>query len=411
MDSDGAAGPNQRSGIPSDAVDGIVPERVVEVRTADDAIDVVHSAQARCDRLVIRGGGTLLAIGNRPREITSIVSMSSMDRVLSYSPDDMVVTVEAGITLSGLDRELATSGQWIALEAPQPEVATIGGLAAANFNGGIAYAFGYPRDQILGMTVVDGVGRILRAGGRVVKNVAGYDLPRTFIGSFGTLAVITDITLRTQPRPESVKQMMIDFPDARSLDAIRQRLFSAHLPLHAFDLEGECTDGHTRWSLRVSTGGTAKQVEHVSSSLMALAGEELGRLAAPRRSAHDDANETFIARFAATPSTAIREASILLDRAREISPTSRVLLECGGALLRLRAVCRTTMEIESLLRLCKQRCQQGAGALLLERLPSDQKADVDVWYGPILGLSLMRRLKEKFDPSGIFAPGRFIGGI
>jgi len=411
MGSDGGVRLNHRKGVPAAAVDGFVPERVVQVRNADDVIEVVRSAHSRRDRLVIRGGGTLLSIGNRPRELTAIVSMSSMDRVLSYSPEDMVVTTEAGITLSALDRELAAAGQWVPIEATKPEVATIGGLVAANFNSGIAHAFGYPRDQVLGMTVVDGTGRVLRAGGRVVKNVAGYDLPRTFTGSFGTLAVINDVTLRTQPRPEAVKQMTIDFSDAASLDGLRQQLFSARLPLHILDLAGEYTDGHARWSLHLSTGGTAKQVEHVSNSLMALARRELGRPVLARQSGHDDANENFSARFAATPSTAVKEAGTLLDLVRDIVPASRLLMECGGALLRLHAACKTTAEVKTLFRICEQRSREGAGAVIFERLPLDQKSDVDVWCGPILGLPLMRRLKAKFDPNGILAPGRFVGGI
>lgn len=411
--SNGRAGLNQRKGVPADAVDGFVPERVVQIRNVDDSVEVVRSAIARRDRLVIRGGGTLLSIGNRPRELTAIVSLSSMDRVLSYSPEDMVVTTEAGITLSALDRELAAAGQWVPLQATAPEVATLGGLVAANVNSGIAYAFGYPRDQVLGMTVVDGTGRVLRAGGRVVKNVAGYDLPRTFTGSFGTLAVINDVTLRTQPRPEALKQMTIDFPDAVSLERIRQQLFSARLPLHMLDLAVECMDGNPRWSLHVSTGGTAKQVEHVIDSLTASARREGGCPMPPRQSGHesDDAHENFIARFAATPSTAITEANTLLELIRNIVPASRVLMECGGALLRLHAGCSAATEVKTLLQICQQRSREGAGAVVFERLPPDQKSDVDVWHGPILGLPLMRRLKGKFDPNGIFAPGRFVGGI
>ncbi|HET9062014.1 MAG TPA: FAD-binding oxidoreductase, partial [Candidatus Binatia bacterium] len=297
------------------------------------------------------------------------------------------------------------------LEAPNPELATIGGLAAANFNGGIAYGFGYPRDQILGMTVVDGVGRVLRAGGRVVKNVAGYDLPRVLVGSFGTLAVIADVTLRTQPRPDVVDRCTLDFTDARPLEEVRQRLFRSRLPLRSFDIVGEHDRERPPWRMHLSMEGPAKQVEYLRRSITTLAREEACRGDVAESGMHSNDGANFVARFAATPSDAVRDASILLARAHTIVEAPRVLLECGGALLRLRANCTSTEELGALIRLCKERSEAGAGTLLLENIPKEKKRGVDVWCGPVYGIPLMRRLKAKFDPNGVLAPGRFVGGI
>ena len=218
------------------AVDGIVPRRVV-AWAPPLTLSMSSERPAQKGPIVVRGGGTLLAIGNPPRKFHSLVAMDGMNRMLSYSPEDMVVTVEAGTTLAVLDHELAKAGQRVALEAPNPELSTIGGLAAANFNTGIAHCFGYPRDQILGMTVIDGVGRTLRTGGRVVKNVAGYDLPRVFVGSFGTLGIITDVTLRTQPRPEAVDDIILGFENEQSLEDVRTRLDQSRLLLRSIDVD------------------------------------------------------------------------------------------------------------------------------------------------------------------------------
>jgi glycolate oxidase FAD binding subunit len=407
----GAIELEERAPTAHDAVDGVIPTRVVRVRSVADAVEIVRSSNARRQPLVIRGGGTQLSVGNPPRRLASIVAMDAMARLLSYSPDDMVITTEAGMTLAGLDRVLAPTGQRVALEAPNPELATIGGLAAANFNGGIAYGFGYPRDQILGMTVVDGVGRVLRAGGRVVKNVAGYDLPRVLVGSLGTLAVIADVTLRTQPRPAVVDRCTLDFTDERSLEAIRQRLFGSRLPLRSFDILGEYDRERLRWRMHLSMEGSAKQVEYLHASIKTLAREEACHVDVPGSGTHSDDGANFVARFATTPSTAVCDASILLARAHTIVEGTRVLLECGGALIRLRATCTSREEFAALIQLCKERNEAGAGTLLLESIPSEQKRDVDVWCGPIYGLHLMRHLKAKFDPNAVLAPGRFVGGI
>jgi glycolate oxidase FAD binding subunit len=394
-----------------DAVDGVMPTRIVRVRSVADAVQIVRSSNARRRPLIIRGGGTRLAVGNPPRELESIVAMDAMARVLAYSPDDMVITTEAGMTLADLDRVLAPAGQRVPLEAPNPELATIGGLAAANFNGGIAYGFGYPRDQIVGMTVVDGVGRVLRAGGRVVKNVAGYDLPRMLVGSLGTLAVIADVTLRTQPRPEVVDRCALDFTDERSLEEIRQKLFRSRLPLRSFDIVGAHDRERPPWRMHLSMEGTAKQVEYLRRTITTLAREEACRINAPGSGTQGADEANFVARFTITPSTAVRYASMLLGRAHSIVEEPRGLLECGGALLRLRATCTSREEFAALIQLCKERNEAGVGALLLEKIPSEQKRDVDVWCGPIYGLHLMRRLKAKFDPNAVLAPGRFVGGI
>ena len=409
-DSRGTNGPDTRDPTADDAVDGVMPKRVVQVRSADDIVKVMRSARAQRDPLIVRGGGTRLSIGNPPRALGSLVAMDAMDRILSYSPEDMVVTVEAGMTLTALDRELAGARQRVALEAPDPQMSTIGGLAAANFNSGIAYGLGYPRDQILGMTVVDGIGRVLRAGGRVVKNVAGYDMPRLFVGSFGTLAVITDVTLRTQPRPDALEGMEIDFTDEVSMETARQRLFGSRLPLRSLDIDGYLDCGRARWRMRVTAEGTTNQVEYVRNTVTALVGKET-RVVDPTRTARTDSATNFVARFASAPSSAIREAYRLLITAQPIVGRARVVLECGGAILRLLAECRCDGELATLVAACQERCSAGAGSLLFERVPSGYKPRIDVWHGPIRGLSLMRRLKEKFDPDAVLAPGRFVGGL
>jgi len=395
----------------ADAIDGVAPKRITPIRNVTEAVEVVHHAHALGEALVIRGGGTFLEIGNPPRDLATLVSTTSMKQVLSYSPQDMVVTVEAGLPLGELDRLLATSGQRIVLEAPNPETTTIGGVAAANYNGGLAYRFGYPRDQILGLTVVDGRGRVLRTGGRVVKNVAGYDLPRLFVGSFGTLAIVVDVTLRTHPRPEATDTIFIECLDARFIEAIRRRLFLAHLPLLAFDVIGEVDSGPVKWRMHLSIEGTPKQVAYMRASIESIAREEACSLGTPSASERPLGRADYVARFSVTPNRAVHEASMLLSRVRTITNHADVRIECGGTLFRLKCACSSESEITSLVRVCREHAAASGGALLLERIPHEHKRDLDVWCGPVHGLALMRQLKAKFDPNGILSPGRFVGGL
>jgi glycolate oxidase FAD binding subunit len=405
------AGLDVRTPTVDDAVNGVLPQRVVRVRSLEEVVEVVGLAAEYREPLVVRGGGTLLSIGNAPRELATVLAMDGMDRLLSYSPEDMVVTIQAGMSLSALDEELAQAGQCIAIEAPDPGTATIGGLSAANFNTGVAYGFGYPRDQILGLTVVDGNARVLRVGGRVVKNVAGYDMPRLFIGAFGTLAVITEVTIRTQPRPEAREDISFEFTDEASLEMGRQRIFRAPVPLLRFDIDAEAGSRGVRWRIRVSTEGSAKQVEHMRRSIPGLFHGLSHTVEAPPACDPCNSAFNFVARFATQPSGAIADASSLLRTVRTVVESPRAVIECGGALIRLYAECRSGAEAAAVMAACRERCVRHARALVFERLPAEQQGKIDVWNGPIHGLALMRRLKEKFDPCRVLAPGRFVGGI
>jgi len=394
-----------------DAVNGVQPQRVVRVTNVDEVVAVVGAAAERREPLVVRGGGTLLSIGNAPRELASILSMEGMGRLLSYSPEDMVVTIEAGMSLSALNEELARAGQCVPIEAPDPGNATVGGLAAANFNDGSAYACGYPRDQILGLKVVDGNARVLNVGGRVVKNVAGYDMPRLFIGSFGTLAVITELTIRTQPRAETREDFSLEFADEASLEFARQRLFRAPIPLRRFDIETVLGSQGVLWRLHLSTEGSAKQVEHVQRSVIALSRDVSRAVEAELPGDPPGDSFNFVVRFATVPSNAIEDASSLLRSARRIVESARVRIESGGALSRLYAECRSGAEAAALTAACSDRRASRARPVVFERLPPEQRRNTDVWCGPIPGLGLMERVKQRFDPACVLAPGRFVGGI
>jgi glycolate oxidase FAD binding subunit len=188
-----------RQAGPSDAVDGLRPHVVVEPVDVDEVARVLQHAGAAGLRLTACGGGTKMGWGNVPRGVDVVLSLKRLNRVLEHAWADMTATAEAGCSVAHFQSVLAEHGQCLAVDALWPERATIGGVLATNDSGALRVRFGGLRDLVIGVTVALSDGTVARSGGKVVKNVAGYDLPKLFTGSFGTLGVITDATFRLHP--------------------------------------------------------------------------------------------------------------------------------------------------------------------------------------------------------------------
>jgi glycolate oxidase FAD binding subunit len=166
------------------------------------------------------GGGTSLDYGPRPARPGIGLSMSSMDRVLDHPADDLTITVEAGLTLAELNRQLAAKRQWLPIDAPAPARATVGGIVATNAFGPRCYAHGTIGDYLIGIRAIDGCGEAFAGGGRVVKNAAGYNLPRLMVGSLGTLGVITQATFMVRPLPTHSALVLCDVPDFQQAERL-----------------------------------------------------------------------------------------------------------------------------------------------------------------------------------------------
>src|SRR6266545_2589787 len=179
---------------PQDAVLGVHPRIVVEPATLDDAAEAMRALAA--DRLAVTfmGGGTDLELGAPPARLDAVLRTTRLARVKEHAPSDQIVAVEAGMTIAALQRALAP---------PEPERATVGGVVAANAFGPRRTRYGPVRDLVIGITIVRADGVVARGGGKVVKNVAGFDLPRLLCGSLGTLGLVAEVVLRLHPLPEA----------------------------------------------------------------------------------------------------------------------------------------------------------------------------------------------------------------
>ena len=407
-----ATGTRRRAGSTLDAIDGVAPDVVFSPDTTADVVSIVEECRSSGRAIIATGGATLLELGNVPRRFEVRLDLLRLSQTIEHSPKDMVVTVAASVSLARLNEQLADAGQRVALTATEPQRATIGGLAASDFSGPLAYGFGSPRDQILGMTVVDGCGRRLRLGGRVVKNVAGYDLPRLFIGSCGTLGVITELTLRTHPCPEKSRSARIDYFDWDSLDAARAALFASNLPLSAIDTEVESCAGSHRWSLEILIEGTASEVSYQEDRVEQLCGGRLTEVVRePSESRAIPEQAPVVVRTSGRPAYGIRLAADLVREADTHGMDCRINAESAGARLRWAVDCRRTEDCTPLIALAQGLATRYGATAVVERMPSREKRAVDIW-GPVpVGFDIMKRLKRRFDPDEIFAPGRFVGGL
>jgi glycolate oxidase FAD binding subunit len=186
--------------------------------------------------LVIRGGGTKSDWGRPPGRVDAILDTRGLNRLLEHQHGDMTATIEAGATLRDVNRALAQHGQWLPLDPPHADEATIGGILATNDSGPLRHRYGTPRDLVIGVQLATTDGVLSRAGGRVVKNVAGYDLGKLVTGSFGSLAAIVSATFKLSPLPAASKTLRLDVPDAAALAQVVRTVMASQLEPIAFDL-------------------------------------------------------------------------------------------------------------------------------------------------------------------------------
>src|SRR5829696_2294156 len=233
-----------REAAPEDAIDGVKPSFVAEPGSVEETSELLRFAADEGLAVCPRGGGTKSSLGNPPRELDLVLSTARMVDVIEHVPGDQVVRVQAGIKLQDLQERLAGSDQMLGIDPPETRSgATVGGLVAANSSGPRRHRYGTIRDLIIGITVVLSDGTVAKAGGKVVKNVAGYDLSKLFTGSLGTLGVIAECNFRLHPRPETARSVAVELPDTASAGAASQAILHAQVVPSAVEL---LWDGETR---------------------------------------------------------------------------------------------------------------------------------------------------------------------
>lgn len=380
-------------------IDGLAPSLILEPEDDEACARALALCHEENLAVVPVGGATRLELGNPPSRLDAYVRTTHLAGVEDHIPGDLTVAVRAGTTLDVLQQRLAAAGQFLPLEAPRPSRATVGGILAVGEPGMRRRPGARPRDLLLGLEAVLADGTRIKAGGRVVKNVAGYELMKLFVGSAGTLAVLTRAFLRLRAIPETTSTVArrfrrpVDAENAwRELRALPQPPEVAAL-LNP-DLSGELglEDG---WNLLMRFEGLSEEVRG------AVAGAAGDALDSPPWDAIRDfpaGDNALVLRGQVTPARSFHLAESWQD---------------GGALVAYPdagIAYSHTRDPEALADRLERAEAQG-GVVVLERAPSELKRDLDV-YGELPGgFELMKKIKEKLDPKGILSPGRFVGKL
>ncbi len=366
------------------ALDGVTPARVESPRTAEDVSGLIAGAHRARETIVLHGGGTRIGIGDAPSRYDTAVDLRELHGVVEHSAPDLVCIVRAGTTLAELAAALAPSRQRWPVDAPEPERATIGGTIASAAPAASRLRHQHVRDWVIGCQAVLGDGTLVRAGGRVVKNVTGYDLSRLYSGSYGTLAAITEVSLKLTAIDERTLTMRLSGPRA-DLERIASELRAA-LPLEAVILAtGD------RPALYVRAAGLGAAVDRIATQVGARgACEEVADRDWSALSARVT-REPFVARLALPPG---RETALIDGDAVAYVGAGTAFLfgeRTGSAITETR-----------------QRAEALGGALVLERASVEQKRILGVW-GDARSThpAVAAALKARFDPRGVLAPGRF----
>jgi glycolate oxidase FAD binding subunit len=392
---------------PDDAVDGVAPALVARPASTGEVAGVLRAAAADGLAVVPRGNGTKLTWGLPPERVDLVVDLSRMSAVLDHAAGDLIVATQAGTPLSAVQETVAGAGQRLALDDPLGG-ASVGGALATNLSGPRRMGFGTARDLLIGVTMVRADGVVAKAGGRVVKNVAGYDLGKLVIGSFGTLAVITESIFRLHPLPAARRLVRGRFDRPEEAHRMVQAVLHAQVVPAALEVEAG-SDGGT---VSVLLEGIEAGVADRESTTLGLLG--------PAAEASD-----VPAGWGGLP---WRDGEVALKLTFALSGLVRVLsaarsaADATGLDLRLRGSAGAGVAygalpgdadpaaVATLVREVRATCAAVGGSLVVVDGPPAIKQAVDVW-GPVPALDLMRRVKERFDPDRRLAPGRFVGGI
>jgi glycolate oxidase FAD binding subunit len=348
------------------------------------------------------------ASGHRIR-IGEDLDTAGLDRLLEHEPGDLTCTIEAGMRLSTLQTTLAPHGQRLSLDPPGDP--TIGACVAAALSGPLRHRYGTPRDLVLGVTLVLADGTVVNAGGKVVKNVAGYDLGKLVTGSYGTLAVLTEVVFRLHPLPAARRFLRVASADPVALATLAASV--RHSPVVASALEVDLpADGPG--SLTVLLEGTPDGVAgRAAVAAGLLPGAEQADSPPATWVGHPwDPAARGAARATAFKVTCRLSGLAELLCAARASPVAVHLRGSAGVGVLHGAIPAGTDPAAAAAAVAGLRATAArlGGSLVVLDAPAAVKAAVDVW-GPVPGLDLMRRVKRRFDPEGRLAPGRFVGGI
>ena len=410
------AGPGAavRAGRDDDAVDGVGPRLVAAPGTGEGVAATLAWASSEGLSVRVSGGGTKQRWGAPGGTVDLLLSTAALRRVVEHRHGDLTATVEAGAPLGSVDAALGAHGQRLAWDPPWPEQATIGGIVATNDSGPRRHGYGAPRDSIIGVTMARMDGRTAKAGGIVVKNVAGYDLARLLTGSFGCLGVILTATFKLAPAPPASRTVQVTVDSLEDAAPVAADLAASSLTPTAMEVAWGPARLLARFeSVEASVAqqaDAARAIVGARGASVVLAGEQ-ERAVWARHAAHWSAGGTgTLVKLSTVPAELFATLAWLRDRAAadglEMAAAGRAGL--GVVDVRLDGPPEAQADLVGALR---ERLPAGRGSAVIRRGGPELRRRIDPW-GPIGdGMRVMMAIKRQFDPAALLNPGRGPGGL
>ena len=402
----------KRAGTPADAVDGVVPRFVAEPDSPEAVAATLEWASRDKLSVLTRGAGTKFGWGPPLRAIDVLLSTARLNRVVAHRHGDLTATIQAGAPLVLVNRQLAEHHQWIPLDPPWADRATIGGLVATNDSGPRRHRYGAPRDLIIGVEFVRADGKLAKGGGIVVKNVAGYDLPRLMTGAFGSLAVIVTATFKLFPLTASSRTLVVELGDPKDLSIVVRKILESALTPTAFEFQTPPLRLLIRFesidaAVEQQTANAARLIHDSGFASRSVEGSEEEAI----WKAHGEPIWTgagAVLKVTVLPT----DLSAALISLQALAGSAKYVASGRAGLGVFLAGIQGDVDAEErVVGGLRAAMPAGRGSVVIVRGSAELKARTDVW-GPIGdGLPLMREVKQRFDPVGILNPGRGPGGL
>lgn len=411
----------------SRTLDGIVVSKVYSANSVADVSKVLCDAHDAGESVIPWGGGTMMGLGNVPSAADIVLDVTSLNQILTYDPDDMTISIQAGCRLGDVQRLLADHHQRLPFDAADPDHATIGGLFCTGVSGPTSSAYGSMRDLVIGITTVLPNGQQSRGGGMVVKNVSGYDMMRMHYGALGSLGVVVQLNFKVLPAPRNVRTVIVRFDSVsdatKAANAVKgsQLLPSAMVMVNDLLADGIGL-GAAAWSLLLRADGPSQALGRQVERLVQTANAQLGDVTVTDDAASLELWEKINQELSTAPS----ENSVRLRIGSEPSKMERAVEELQSLAEQHELGMSITADVGyGQILTSFATGDSGTGAfsaawntarqigrhVTLLTGPAAVKSNIDVFGDEPAGLPLMRSLKQQFDPSGVLNHGRFIGHL